>query len=160
MELFLISDTDPPKVRERQVIPKQLPVAHLIKLRDARPALIRLHMLRHDIHRNLAQIEICADSRCGCDSGRLIHILYHRLRKLPRCHMICVQIPRHIDKYLIHRIYLHILRRHIFQVNIVYTGAVFHIICHPWFCRNIIKRKRRHCLQLCIIVGRTCKLPA
>ena len=43
-----------PKTRERPVRPKLPAVTHFIKFCNAHAVSIRIHMLRHHIHRNLA----------------------------------------------------------------------------------------------------------
>ena len=63
--------------------------------------LIWLNMLCHNIHRNLTQVHIRADSGCCCDSSRFQNILYHRHGKFPCSHLISIQIICCIYKYFI-----------------------------------------------------------
>ena len=141
------------------MVPQQSAVAHLIKLRDPRATFIRLHMLRLDIHRNLCQIQIRSNPRRRRDSCRFIDIPYHCLCKLSCCHLIGIQVCRRINEHLIHRIDMHILRRDIFQVDIVNARTVFHVMCHPRLRRNIVQRQPWIRFHLQIFIRRSVKFP-
>ena len=154
MQLLLVARSYTPEIRQRFMVPQQSAVTHLIKLRDPRSTLVRLHMLRFDIHRNLRQVQVRSDTCRRRDSCRFIYIPYHRLCKLSGCHLIGVQICRRVNKHLIHRIDVHILRCHIFQVDIVNARTIFHVMCHPRLRRNIIQCKLRVCLHLRILIRR------
>ena len=53
MQLLLVARSYTPEIRQRFMVPQQSAITHLIKLRDPRSTLVRLHMLRFDIHCNL-----------------------------------------------------------------------------------------------------------
>ena len=94
--------------------PELSPVARFIQLRNPHPIGIRIHMLCHNIHSYLAQIEIGANSRCGRNSRSCQNFLYYFFRQLSGSEPISVQILSHIHKHLVDRIHMDILRSHIF----------------------------------------------
>ena len=143
-----------PKIRQRPVIPQQAAVGHLVQLCDPRPVLVRLNVLGHDIHGHLAQIQVRADSRRGRNPGCLEHILHHLCRQLAGCEAVGAQIGGHIHKHLVDGIDVDILGCNVFQVNVVNTGAVFHIERHSGRSRDIGNGPLRETVQLIRIPGR------
>ena len=150
LQLLLISFSHAPEIRQRLMGPENLPVRHFIQRPDPHSVFIRRNMLRHNVHGDFAEIEIRADSRSGGDSRILKYIQDHFPRQLFRCHLICFQIMSGVDKHLINRIHMDILRRNIFQINFVDSGAVFHIKGHPGRSRNISQLQLRILFQLLI----------
>ena len=70
------------------MIPKLLPVAPLVQLRDPHPPAVRGDVLGHNVHGHLAKIEIGADSGGGRDAGALQHVQDHLHRQLPGGHAV------------------------------------------------------------------------
>ena len=147
-QLSGIASSHPPKIRQRSVAPQKPAVAHLVQLCNPHSELVRRQMLGYDIHSNLGKIQISADSRRGRNTRSLQHIPHYLRRQLPCRYLVGIQIMRRIYKHLVNRIHMNILRRHIFQINIVNTPAVFQIERHPRRRRYKIHLQYRHIFQL------------
>ena len=139
-QLFRIAPAHTPEVCQWTVGPEGAAVAHFIKLRDADAVFIRGDMFRLDVHGNLTEIQVRADSRRGCDAGGLQHIQNHFHGQLPGRDSVCFQIVRHIHENLVDGIDMNILRCDISQIDIVNVGAAFHIMGHPGRCSDIVCR--------------------
>ena len=105
-------------------------------------------MLCHNIHSDLAEIEIGADPGGRRNAGLLQDILYHLACQISGTHAISAQIGSHIHHDLINGVDMNILRGDILQIDIVDPGAVFHVECHPWRGDQIINRKGWILLQI------------
>ena len=108
-----ISPAQPPEIRERPVVPQRPAVRNLIQYGDPASVLIRRLMLRHNIHGDLRQVQIRADSRRGCDTGLPEHLRHHMTGQFFRRHTQRPQIIRHIHEYLVNGIHMNIRCRHI-----------------------------------------------
>ena len=139
-KLFCISMADSPKVCQWLMRPQQSSIFSFIQTRNPHAVSVRRNMLRHNIHGNLAEIQIRADPRRRRDARHLQHIPDDLSRKLLRRHLIRVQIMRHIHKHLVNRVHMHIFRCHVFEINIVNASAVLQILCHL----------RRRCHVICL----------
>ena len=64
-QLLAVSGADSPEIRQRPVIPQKFPIADLIQFGNPDSVIIRFHMLRYNIHGNLAQVQIGSNSCCG-----------------------------------------------------------------------------------------------
>ncbi len=73
---FQYAAPHPPKISQRLMFPKLATIARLIKLGYPHPILVRTHLFRHNIHRNLAEIQICPDTRCRSDTSLTQNIQY------------------------------------------------------------------------------------
>ena len=111
--------------------PKLLTVAHFVKLRNADAVFVRLHVLRHNVHSDLAEIEIAANARRGCDARGVQDVRDHNLCQLTGGHAVSLQIVRHIHHHLVDGIDMDVLRGDVFQVYVVDLGADLNVFCHP-----------------------------
>ena len=110
--------------------PQQPPIAHLVELRHADAVFIGRHMLRDDIHRNLAQVEVRADPYGGSDPCRPQDVADdrhgHHVRGMhgtagfqglaPGLRLIEGQVGRAVYEHFIYGIHMDVLRRGIAQV--------------------------------------------
>ena len=119
-----------PKTRERPVRPKLPAVTHLVQFRDAHAIGIGVHMLRHHVHRNLAKVQVRADSTRRRNSRSRENILDNRLHQFAGRLLIKFQIPRQVQKTFVDGIRVNILGAHILQVNIVDLRGIFHVLRH------------------------------
>ena len=99
-----------PEVRDGAVIPEQLPVAPLVQLCNTHAVSVCAHVLCHNVHGNLAQIQICSDPGSGCDACCTKHIPNHGHGKLVGGHAIGGKVSGDIHKHLVHRVDVNILR--------------------------------------------------
>ena len=83
-----VAFSHPPEVGQRAVHPKLSAVAHFIQLRDPDTALIRRDVFGHDVHSDLAKIEVCADPRGRGDPRCAQHIKDHGSCQFPHRHVI------------------------------------------------------------------------
>ena len=130
-QLLCITAPNAPEICQRAVRPKLLTVAHFVKLRNADTIFVRLHMLRHNVHSDLAEIEIAADARRGRDARGAQHIEDHGLRQLAGGHMIRLEVAGHIHHHLVDGVDVDVLRGDVFQVYVVDLGADLDVFCHP-----------------------------
>ena len=114
-------------------------------------------MLRLNIHRHLAEIEIRADPGRGRDPGRLQHIQNHRPGQLPGAHPIRPEIGRGVNEHLVNGIDMHILRRDVLQIDLIDPAADLHVARHLRRGGHIVKGKRRIGPEFRIPEGRTGK---
>ena len=108
-------------------------------------------MFGDDIHGDLAEVEIAADTGGGGDAGFLQYLQNDPHGKLAGGAAQGSQVVGGIDENLIDGIDMNILRRHMTKIYAVYFRADFHISCHPWRRNNIAQLQFRVCLQLDII---------
>ena len=101
LELFGIAFSHPPEVGQRAMHPKLSAVAHFIQLRDPDTALIRRDVFGHDVHSDLAKIEVCADLRGRGDPRCAQHIKDHGSCQFPRRHVILPKVTGGVDHHLI-----------------------------------------------------------
>ena len=153
LKLSGIAGPYPPEIRQRPVRPKLLPIGHLIQLRNPDSVCIRSGMLGQDIHGYLAQIQIRSDPGCSCNTCLPVNRANHFYGQLPGRLPVGMQIGAHIHEYLVDGIDMHILRRNIVQIYLIYLRAVFQIIRHTGRRYNVIQRVFRMCRQLCRIGG-------
>ncbi len=159
LQLPGIPGTHPPEISNGAVFPQEPAVTHLIQLRDAHPVLVRLNMLRLNIHGNLAQVKVAANPRRGRDSCLHQHIPYDGHGQLLRSHLIGGQIMGHIQKHFVNGIHMDVLRRNILQVNLINPGTVFHIQGHPGRRHHVGKFQGSIGPQLGVIAGSAGKSP-
>ena len=112
----------------------QLPaVAHLVEFRDAHAVFIGIHVLRHHVHRNLAQVKVRADSARRRDSRSREHVLDNRLHQFARGLLVQFEVARQIQEAFVDGIGVDILGAHILQVNVVDLRGILHVLCHLRF---------------------------
>ena len=139
----------PPEVRQGAVVPQELPVGHLVQLCNADPLPVRLHMLGHNVHSHLAQVQVGAHPGGGRDAGMVQHLTNQHFRKAPAVHIVDFQIGGGVDEYLVNGIDMDILRRHEFQIELVDLGADTHIPGHLGRGHNIVHLPIPVLLQKC-----------
>ena len=83
LQLFRVSSSHPPKICQRAVVPQESPIGHLRQFGDAHALAVGRHMLCHNIHGDLAEIEVGADTGSGCDAGGFQHIQNYFHGQLP-----------------------------------------------------------------------------
>ena len=126
-QLFRISSSHAPEIRQRAMIPQLIPIRLLVQFCDSHTICIRFGMLCANIHSNFTQIQIRSDSRRRCNPSLFVHTLNHFCCQLPRCLFVYMQIMGNIKKHLVNGIDMHIFRRNILHINLVDPCAVFHI---------------------------------
>ena len=110
LELFGVTPSNAPKVRQRTVRPELPAVAHFVKLCDADAIFIRRDVLRHDVHGDLAEVEICSDARRGRDAGVVQYVQYDAHGEFPRGQAVGLEIGRCVDEYLVDGIDVNVVR--------------------------------------------------
>ena len=74
---------DAPEVGEGEVVPEEPPVPHLVQRADE----VR-GVLRHDVQRDLAQVQVRPDAAGGADAGRVVDVLHDAQPQLLRVHVV------------------------------------------------------------------------
>ena len=137
--------------------PKQPPVRYLVKLRYPDPAFIGFGSLCDYVHGRLTEVKICPNARCSGDSDGFLHILYDHSCKFPRGHPIGFQICGDIQKNLVYGVDVDVLRSRIFQIYLIDSCAVFHIVSHARLGNDVVQRQRRIGFELGLAAGGTFK---
>ncbi len=101
LQLSGVAPAHPPEVGERRVLPQEAAVAHLVQLRDPHPVLVRLYVLRHDVHGHLGEIQVGPDPRRGGDTGGVQHLPDHGHGQLMSRHAVGVQIVGQVHEHLV-----------------------------------------------------------
>ena len=139
--------TGHPEIRQRSVVPQQIPVRLLVQFRNADTVLVRRDVLRHNVHRQFCKVDVCADAcRCG-DAGVVQHLPHHGHGKLMGTHVVIGQIACHVNEDLVDRVGVNICRGHIFEVGLVDLGGHVQIPLHPGRRNNVAQPQRRVCVQ-------------
>ena len=119
-----------PKARNRLVRPEFFAVSHLVEFRNAHAVFVGFHMLRHHVHRNLAQVKIRADAACRGDSRRRENVLDNRLHQFTRRLLIQFQITCQVQKAFVYGIGVDIVGTDVFQINVVDLRGILHVFSH------------------------------
>ena len=143
LELFGVASPNTPEVRQRTVLPELSAVAHFVKLRNADAVFIRRNVLCHDVHGDLAEIEVCADARRGRDACGAQHIEDHGLRQFAGRHVVGFEVAGHVHHHLINGVDVNILGRNVFEVDIVDLRADLNVFRHLRRCDKIPHRTQR-----------------
>ena len=125
-----IAVSDAPEVSERLMCPELLSECHFIEKSDAHAVFICREVLCYDIHCNLAEKKIRPDAGSSGDSCRIHDIENNFTGKFAGSHSAGGQIIRNVHKNLVDGINDDILRRDIFHIDGINSGAAFHIMCH------------------------------
>ncbi|MPM92169.1 hypothetical protein SDC9_139304 [bioreactor metagenome] len=123
--------------------PKLAAIGFFIQLRNTHAVLVRCNMLSFNIHRDLAEIEVCPDACCGRDARGFQHVLNDRHGKLSGGAAIGGKIIGYIHEYLVNGIDMDICGRNIVKVDVVYLCAALHIKRHLRRRNEIVQRQRR-----------------
>ena len=140
VQLFGIARAHTPKIRERCVIPQFFTVAALGKLGHAHALCIGGHVLGHDIHGHLAQIQVGANACGGGDAGFGQHGADQLHGKVVCAQTVQLHIRPGIDEHLINGIYMDILGRDITQIGLINAGAHLDIMRHAGRGGNVAQR--------------------
>ena len=139
--------TGHPEIRQRSVVPQQIPVGLLVQLCNADTIFIRRDVLCHNVHGQLCKVEVGADAcRCG-DAGVVQYLPHHGHGKLVGAHVVVGQIARHINENLVDGVGVDIRRGHIFEVGLVDLGGHIQIPLHPGRRNDVAQPQRRVCVQ-------------
>ena len=122
-----------PEARNRLVRPELFAVSHFVEFRDAHAVFVGLHMLRHHVHRNLAQVKVRADPARRGDSRRRKNILDNRLHQLAGGLLIQLQVFRQVQEAFVDGIGMDIVGTHILEVDIVDLRGILHVLRHLRF---------------------------
>ena len=142
------TEADAPEIPQGLVAPEQLPVAHLVQLRDTDTVLIRRNPLGHDIHGDLGQVHIGADAGCGGDAGVVKHIPDHGHGQFMGCHIISFQITGDIHEAFIHGIDMDVFIADIFHVDREDFGTDLLIELHARRSDDVVQLQGRIRRQL------------
>ena len=136
-----------PEIRQRAVVPQQIPVRLLVQLCNADTIFVCRNVLCYDVHGQLCKVEVGADAcRCG-DAGVVQHLPHHGHGKLVGAHVVIGQIARHINENLVDGVGVDIRRGHIFEVGLVDLGGNIQIPLHPGRRNNVAQPQCRVCVQ-------------
>ncbi len=148
LQLFRDPPAHTPEIRQRAVLPQRPAVAHLVQLGDAHAVLIRGHVLGHNVHGDLGQVQIRADPDGGGDACGCQHVPHNGHGVFARALAAGADIIRRVQKNLVNGVDVDVLRRGIFQIDLIDPRAVFDIKRHARRRDNIVKLQRRIFLQL------------
>ena len=152
--------SDPPEVGQRPVAPELLAVCLCVQLRNPHTIPVSRDMLGHDIHCNLAEVQVRTDARRCRDAGLVQDIRNQLPGKFVCGQSICVQIGCRIDEDLIDRIDMHILGRHVLQIDSVDPCARLHVEPHSGRSRDIVQLQSGIHFQRLVIDGCPRKCPS
>ena len=139
--------TGHPEIRQRAVVPQQIPIGLLVQLCNADAIFVCWNVLCHNVHGQLCKVEVGADAcRCG-DAGVVQHLPHHGHGKLMGAHVVIGQIARHINENLVDGVGVDIRRGHIFEVGLVDLGGHIQIPLHPGRRNDVAQPQRRVCVQ-------------
>ena len=129
-QFFGVAGSYPPEIGEGAMIPQQAAVAILIEHGDTHPVAIWRDVFGDDIHGDLAEVEIAADTGGGGDAGFLQYLQNDPHGKLAGGAAQGSQVVGGIDENLIDGIDMDILRGDMAKVNRIDAGAVCKILGH------------------------------
>ncbi len=153
LQFFGIPPADPPEIRKRAVVPKHMAVTRFVQFRNPRAVFVRFGVLSHNVHCNLAKVQICADADGRCNACCFQNIKNNRSGKLARRLPVKIKIIRHIYKHLVNRVNMDILWLNIFQVNLVNVGVASNVVRHTRDSDNIIQLQLRRFRQCVPVAG-------
>ena len=153
LQLACIALSHPPKICQRTVSPQSSPVTLLVQLGYPDTIRIGIHVLGHNVHGHFTKIQIGANSCSRCDAGGFLHVTDDFSCKIVSRQAIQLQIGCGIQKNLVNGVYMNVLGRHIFQINLIDLAADGHITGHLGWCNDIINGQRRISKQLHIMAG-------
>ena len=121
----------PPELGDGSIVPQLAPIRHLVEFGNTHAVLISRHLLRHNIHRHLAEIHIGADASRSRDARLFQHVAYHRHSQFVGRHLVSTKIGRDIHKHLVDAIDMDILRSNVLQIDAIHPAAHLDIVGHP-----------------------------
>ena len=127
---------NPPEICQGHVIPKQSPIRCFIQFRYPDAIFVSGNVLRHDVHGYLRQVHIRAYTHSGCYPCFVKNLSDHRNGEFMRCHVVEVQIGRHVHEDFINAIDQNVFWGDKALVDRVYPGAVYLIGLHARWGNN------------------------
>ena len=94
------------------------------------------------VHGYFRKIQIRTDTRRCPYSYPLIDFSHQKLRHLFRIHVVSLQISSHIKEDLIYRIDVHVFRRDVVEIYLIYFRSVLHVELHPRRGHDVLKALR------------------
>ena len=152
-QLFSVASPDPPEIRQRRMLPQQAAVAFFVQLRDAHTVLVGGDVLGLNVHRDLGEIEVAADARCGRDAGRSQNVLNDAHGEIVGRQAVQLQIGRCIKEDLVYRVAVDVLRRDVLEVDVIDFCALGDVVCHLRRRDNVVQLPLRVSAQI-VGVGR------
>ena len=119
-----------PEIRQRTVLPQEPSVAHFVQLGNAHAVFIRRNVLRADVQRDFAEVQVRADARRGRDAGCAQHVQNELHGEIARGQAGGGEVFGGVDEHLVDGIHVNVLRVYIFDIDAVDARAVFHIARH------------------------------
>ena len=136
-----------PEIRQRAMVPQQIPVRLLVQLCNSDTIFVCRDVLCYNVHGQLCKVEVGADAcRCG-DAGVVQHLPHHGHGKLVGAHVVIGQVARHINKNLVNGVGVDIRRGHIFEVGLVDLSGNVQIPLHPGRRNDVAQPQCRVCVQ-------------
>ena len=114
LKLLRVPMPHPPEICNGLMGPQNPAVTFLRQVRNAHPVLIRRNVLCYNVHGNLAQIQVTPNPRCRRNARRRMNVPDYLPCQLTRRHPISGQVMGDIHHNLVDRVYMAVLRRHIF----------------------------------------------
>ncbi len=108
-------------------------------------------MLCHHIHRDFGQIQIGSDAGRRRDARLREDIVDHLHGKVVGTHPVSMKIAGDIHKNLINGVDMDILRRYVFQIDLINFRAPLHVQCHVRSRGNKVKLKGRVTAELAAV---------
>ena len=134
---------DAPEVRQGAVRPVFAAVAQLVQLGNAHAVRVGRAVLRLDVHRDFAEVEIRADARRGGDARLREHLADELACEIVRRELVGLEVVRGVDEDLVDGIDLDVLRRDVAQVDAVDLAADLHVTCHAGRRHNVFQLQGR-----------------
>ena len=129
-KFFCVSLANSPKISDGCVRPELLAVRHLVKLGNSNSVLVCGHVFCFYVHGDFCKVHIGSDSDgCG-DSCFAQNVAYHFDSQLAGGYTVNFQIIGAIDEHLVDRVNVNVFGSDVFEINVVYFGAVFHVVSH------------------------------
>ena len=126
-----------PEVGERLMIPQFLLICVFIQHSDE-----IISVLGYYVHCDLGQVKVWADSRRRPDTYPFVYLSHQELRHLLRIKPVAFQVCRHIKEHLVDGVNVHVLRRYVIKVDLIYGSCVLQIEFHPRRCHYVFEALR------------------
>ena len=112
------------------MVPKLSAVQVLVQESHPDPVLVGLLVLGHDVHGDLAQVQVRTDAAGRRDPRGRVDLADQFFCQHEGRGVISIEIGCQIDEDFVHRVYVDILRRDVLQIDVVDPGTVFHVQGH------------------------------
>ena len=149
-----------PEVRQRPVAPEGFPVGLFVQLRDAHAVFIRLHVLGHDVHGHLGQVQVRPNAGGGSDAGFFIHLMDQPGGQFPAGAFVGLQVACGINEAFVNGIDMDVFRGNIPEIYGIDLRADLLIQQHPGRGGDVRRLQGRVGLQFFCVFGFSCWLQA